>query len=613
MALSNIILMNERNYRNQTIFRLVSKLSLHVSLSKKIQIICTFFLMIIASFSEVFAIGSVIPFLGILTDPSGIYENPNFSFFIDTLNVSSPEELILPLVIIFIIATSLAMFLRILLLWVSTRVSFGLGADLSLLIFNNYLFQNYESHTSQNSSELVNIISNKTNQLINVIMMILNFFGALFMIFFILGALIYINPYLTIIAFSAFSFIYFLIIFFTRTTLFKNSIRVADESTKIVKIIQEAIGGIREIIISSSQKEFFKIFVNSDLPLRRAQGNNIIIANSPRFLIEGIGMIVLSLLSLSLYYSSAGLIASIPTLGALVLGTQRLLPVLQQAYGAVVSVKAGKASVADVIKFLEKKLNPELFVSDTNKINFFKEISLHDLNFKYVSSKDYILKDVNLKIYKGETIGIVGKTGSGKTTLIDLIMGLLSPTKGKVKIDSKEITKENVQSWYPNITHVSQEVFIGDLSIIENISFGINKKDVNFKKIIDSAEKAQIHEDIKNLPMSYDTIVGERGLRLSGGQKQRLGLARALYKNSEVIILDEATSALDEETEEAVMKNFKGDNNNLTKIIVTHRKSTLKYCDRIIEISDGKILNELTYDQLIKRKTNYFKDMKDAR
>jgi ATP-binding cassette subfamily B protein len=234
------------------------------------------------------------------------------------------------------------------------------------------------------------------------------------------------------------------------------------------------------------------------------------------------------------------------------------------------------------------------------KINFNRGIKFDKVSFRYKTGSQNVLQHLTLSIPKGERVGIIGATGSGKSTMIDILMGLLEPTSGSLKVDEQAITKKNVLSWQRRIAHVPQAIFLSDTTIAENIAFGIDRKDIDFDRLRDVAHKAQLQDVIDKLPNQYNTLVGERGVRLSGGQRQRIGIARALYKNADILVFDEATSALDNKTEESVMKPIEALGNEITVIMIAHRITTLKKCTKIIELADGKIVNVGSYRDIIK-------------
>jgi ATP-binding cassette subfamily B protein len=323
--------------------------------------------------------------------------------------------------------------------------------------------------------------------------------------------------------------------------------------------------------------------------MRNAQANIQIVGGSPRFIIEAAGMILIAGLAYLLANRPEGIYSALPLMGVLVLSAQRLLPLLQQSYASWAQIRSSRATLVDTLELLNQPIPEHIDNSSNNLIKFNNKISIRNLCFQYQPEGKWVLKDVNFCINKGSRIGVIGKTGSGKSTFLDLVMGLLVPTKGNFYIDDQEITSENSRAWQRYIAHVPQTIFLADITILENIAFGIPYELIDRDRVKDVASKAQIAEVIEGLPNGYETFVCERGVRLSGGQRQRIGIARALYKNVDVIVFDEATSALDNQTERAVMDVIDKLSNELTIIIVAHRITTLKNCNQIIEIDNGQI------------------------
>ena len=304
---------------------------------------------------------------------------------------------------------------------------------------------------------------------------------------------------------------------------------------------------------------------------------------------------------LALFFSSepGGVVGALPILGAMALGAQRMLPILQLIYSSFSSLRAGFASLSDVLELLDEPTNEILIKASCKRISLDKKIKIENLKFQYLPDGSNILNGINLEIQKGAMIGIIGATGSGKSTLIDILMGLLHPSSGNFKVDNTIITETNKFGWQAELAHVPQSIFLTDASIAENIALGIPESDIDYDLVKKSAMQAQIHESILSWKEGYSTIVGERGVRISGGQRQRIGIARALYKKASVIIFDEATSALDSDTERSVMESIVGLNKEITIIIVAHRLTTLQDCSNIIELSDGKILRQGVYNEII--------------
>jgi ATP-binding cassette subfamily B protein len=557
-------------------------------------------LMILASFAEIISIGAVLPFLGVLTAPDRIFDHAAAQPFIRFLGITSSDQLLLPLTLVFGLAALLTGAMRLLLLWASTRLSFATGADLSIGIYRRTLYQTYAVHVARNSSEVINGISNKANGAIySIILPTLTLISASVMLSAILIALLFVDPVIALAAFGGFGLIYALIIQFTRKRLLIDSQRIAYESTIVIKSLQEGLGGIRDVLIDGSQAAYCQIYSKADHPLRRAQGNNLFISQSPRYGMEALGMLLIAGLAYTLGHQTDGIGKAIPVLGALALGAQRLLPVLQQAYGAWANIQGGQASLQDTLDLLDQPLPDYADQLAAKPLPFREHIRLNQLSFRYSPETPWVLKNLDLSIAKGSRVGFMGTTGSGKSTMLDIIMGLLHPTNGILEIDGQPITTSNHRAWQSHIAHVPQAIFLADSTIEENIAFGVPKDQIDRERVRQAAHQAQIADIIETWPKQYQTIVGERGIRLSGGQRQRIGIARALYRKADVIIFDEATSALDNETEQAVMQSIEGLSEDLTILIIAHRLTTLLSCTQIVELGDGGIKRIGSYQHII--------------
>ena len=572
----------------------------NITNQRKKELVILIFLIFISSISEIISLGTIIPFLGILTNPENIYNIDSLKPIFKIFNIKESKELLFPVTLFFSATILFSGIMRFITLWFQTKLSFGIGADISVNIYKKTLFQPYSVHVSRNSSEIISSISNKVNTVISyVIMPFVTIINAIFMFVMIIGFLIFINPFIATIAFSGFGIIYGIIILLSRKKLALHSQRVSYESNQVIKVLQEGLGGIRDVLIDGTQSIYCEEYQKADLPLRRAQAGITIIGSSPRFGIEALSMILISFLALHL--NNGGLVNAIPLLGSLVLGSQRLLPIMQQAYGSWSSLQGSIGSLNDILLLLNQPMPKNIEIKPNFPIQFNSLIELNNVSFQYNVNGPLILNKITIKIQKGSKVGFVGTTGSGKSTILDLIMGLLVPTEGIIKIDEIEITNSNYRSWQSHIAHVPQTIYLSDSSIIENVAFGIPKLNINKDQVVIATKKAQIHDSILQFKEGYDTNVGERGVKLSGGQRQRLGIARALYKKADVIILDEATSALDNLTEQDVMSSINQLNENLTIIIVAHRISTLKNCDKIIELSNGQVIFEGSYTDYINK------------
>ena len=557
-------------------------------------------LMFIASTLEVVSVGAVLPFLAVLTAPEQVFQHPLMTPIITYFELTAPNQLVLPLTLTFVVAALVAGSIRLLLLYVMTRLSYATGADLSIKIYNLTLYQEYSTHVSRNSSEVINGIIAKTSTVIgSVIMPIVNLISSSILITSIMAALFVINTSVALMAFMGFGALYTVIIHFTRIQLNENSQIIADKSTQMIKSLQEGLGGIRDVLIDGTQKFYSDLYKNADLPMRRASGNNAFIGGGPRYALEAVGMTFIALLAYLMSLKNGGMATAIPTLGALALGAQRLLPALQQAYASFSAIRGVEASLQDVLELLEQPLPKYLNETKVVPIKFQREINLSNVSFRYTNETPFILKNIDLSISKGERVGFIGETGSGKSTLIDIIMGLLYPSEGTLSIDDNPLDKNNHRSWQVHIAHVPQSIYLSDSTIEENIAFGVPVNDIDHLRVREAAKQAQISDMIDNSKDGYQTLVGERGVRLSGGQRQRISIARALYKKADVLIFDEATSALDNETEKEVMKAIEGLGGKLTILIIAHRLSTLKTCNRVVKLDKNNLFHISSYEDMV--------------
>jgi ABC-type multidrug transport system fused ATPase/permease subunit len=582
----------------QTIRTLLGRLWPHITRRRRAQFALLLVLMVLVSLAEILSIGAVLPFLGVLTAPGHVFDHPRAQPLIELLGITSADQLLLPITIAFGVAAFTAGAMRLLLLWVNTRLSFAVGADLSISMYRRTLFQPYEVHLARNSSEVINGISNKASVVTNAMLMGFNIVSSGIAITAILLALLSVDPVIALATFFGFGIIYGFSVWITRRRLSANSLRIAQGSSQTIKALQEGLGAIRDILLDGSQDSYCKVYREADLKVRRATGDSTFVSSSPRYVVEALSMIFIAGIAYLLARQADGIARSIPVLGALALGAQRLLPMLQQVYFAWAGVKSYQNSIQDAMDLLDQPLPPDA-ARLAEPLPYREAISLHQLSFRYSAGGPTILSAIDLRIRKGSRVGFMGVTGSGKSTLLDIIMGLLPPTGGTLAIDGQAITPGNCRAWQAHIAHVPQAIFLADSSIEENIAFGLPRQQIDVERVRSAARQAQLHDVIESWPLKYQTVVGERGVRLSGGQRQRIGIARALYKQADVIIFDEATSALDTETEQAVMAAIESLSDQLTILVIAHRLSTLKNCTQIVELGGGGITRTGTYDELI--------------
>jgi len=571
----------------------------HLTKRRKLQFFFLIALTLLSSIFEVVSIGAILPFLGVLTDPEYFYNHDMMRPAVHFFEIANPDQLLLPSTVIFIFAILFAAIIRLMLLYVSTRISYAIGADLSINIYRRTLYQDYQIHTLNNSSDIINGVINKTTSVAKVVQAYITMVSSTVLIIFIMTTLFVIDPNIALISLLAFGSIYFLVVIYTRKKLESNSRCIAERSTQVVKALQEGLGGIRDVLIGGTQEFYCNVYRRSDIPVRRASGNNIVIGSSPRHIIEALGMTLIAILAYNISLQDDGLSVAIPTLGALAIGAQRLLPALQQTYSSYVGIKGSKTSFEDVLKMLEQELPDYACQVAQPFLSFENEIILKNISFRYSKHTPWVLRDINLKIVKGSIVGFVGVTGSGKSTLVDIIMGLLTATEGELVIDNNSINNKNKRSWQTHISHVPQSIYLSDGTIEENIAFGTPVDKIDRNRVRKAAKQAQISGLIEEWKDGYKTNVGERGVRMSGGQRQRIGIARALYQQADVLIFDEATSALDNKTEKEVMKSIHELDEELTILIIAHRITTLTLCDQIVQLDKNYNINIGSYNDVI--------------
>lgn len=509
---------------------------------------------------------------------------------IKTFAIVSPRELVNILTIGFGLSAIIAGAFRLFLAWYVNRVTFIMGANIGEEIYRRALYQTYLSHTQKNTSEVLGLVINKVNNIIySIILPTLTIISSSILLVAILSMLFLINPMITLFTLAIFGAIYLVIIKRTRVKIQEDGELIAAKSTKVIKILQEGLGGFREILLDRSQEKYCKVFSAEDLSLRKAQASNLFISQSPRYIVEAVGIALVACAAYFFSSDNGGVVVAIPLLGAFALSAQRLLPLLQQLFSSWTNIQASKASLIDILLALDQPLPHE--VTRNKEIVFDRLIQLKDVWFRYSVNQPWVLKGVNISILKGDRIGVIGQSGGGKSTLIDILMGLLMSERGQLVVDGQVIDSENVAFWQSLIAHVPQSIYLADRSIAENIAFNVPGEKIDMDLVRYCAAQAQLSRVIENWSDGYESQIGERGVRLSGGQRQRIGIARALYKNAKIIMLDEATSALDGGTEDSVMKVIESLNPELTVVIVAHRLSTLRECSAVIKIEDGVAVN----------------------
>jgi ATP-binding cassette subfamily B protein len=583
--------------KKSTLIQELRQLLSYLSRRRRYQLAVLLVLMVLSSISEVVSLGAILPFLGALSNANLLLNNSSLKPTLTFFDIQTSSQLVIVLSIVFILTVILASAIRILTINVQTHLAASISSDLSCQIYSKTLLQSYEFHLMQNSSDLINSVTGDTRQLTSSILIpLVSAISTSFVAIALIIGLFWINAFAAFFVIFVVGGIFVVLYGLRRSLLAKNSKLLVENSQQQIKIVQESLGGIRDVLLGGTQEFFQSAYRSADIPFRQALASNTVIGLTPRYIVEGTAMVAMALLALSLGKDGDFALA-VPILGSLALGANRLLPALQQTFTSIVRIQGTRSSLKRLLGALQLGVDPLQNWNPESGLTLKEELIFENVWFRYSDETDWVLKNLNLRIKAKTTVGFVGNTGSGKSTTADLILGLLKPQKGVIWVDDRALEGELLRQWQGCIAHVPQSIFLSDATIAENIAFGIHINQIDLTRVTTASKLAQIDDFIQDLPQKYDTYVGERGVRLSGGQRQRIGIARALYRDASVIIFDEATSALDNETEREVMEAIEGLSHQFTIILIAHRLSTLKECDLVVELSQGQLAFQGSYQK----------------
>jgi len=581
-----------------------------LSKATKIKLTKVCLLMLITAALELISLGAIYPLLTAVTNQQILDEYTYLTYIATVLDLKTSIDKTILLATTFSLLALISGYVRVLSIKYQIKTSHIIGANLSVDILKKTLSRTYLDQINTNSSKIIAGITSKCDHLImSGIYPSLVLINSAIILIVIVGTLIIINPFISLLSIFGFGATYFVVMHICKKGLSRDSIIVAHESERVIKILQESLGGIRDVILGGAEKIYVDTYRRACTSLQMSVANIQITSASPRYIIEPIGMTLISVLACILIAKSTNDEVIVPLLGIFAIAAQRTIPLLQQAYSAWSAIVGGSLSFKDALEMLSQPASLERD-EDQHPLKFEKDIELKNITFSYKENGKKELNDINLVIKKGSRVGIIGETGGGKSTLVDCIMGLLLPKIGSIKIDGEPLTEKNKHLWHKNIAHVTQAIFLADTSVAENIAFGVPYNQIDFERVTKAAESAQILSVIKLWKNGFNEVIGERGVKISGGQRQRIGIARALYKKAELVVLDEATSALDLDTEKEVMSAIESSNKDKTIIIVAHRLETLKNCTEIIKMQNGKIVDIGSYENIILGVKNKYNEIR---
>lgn len=547
---------------------------------EKRKFITILILTILMAFLETLGVISIMPFLAVLSSPSIVDNDPKIHYFYQILNSSSYTNFIIKLGVCSMVLISVSAVFKVIHFYGTSRFTSLQRHYLSTRLLSIYLKQDYEFFIQKNSSELAKNILSQIDQLIdNIIQPIMTIISYGLVIFAMIMLIFMHNPYMAITAFILFLMVYVLIYLGVRKFLGRIGQEFHYANSERYKACNEVLGGIKDVKINHADQGYLKHFQEQSRIFARHLAANQTVGNVPLLLVEAMGYCAIIGLAIGLILNNQNISTILPSLGLFGFAAYRMLPAAQNIYRAISNMRFSLDSANKILDdlYLSTPLDQK---QNYSQLSFKDRIELRDVSYAYPSDPHQnVLENFSLVIPCKSSIGIVGKSGSGKSTLMDILLGLLEPQQGELLVDGIVINKTNVHLWQNLVGYIPQFIYLADDTVAQNIAFGVPKDNIDMDAVIKAAKAAQIHEFIvNNLKNGYDTFVGERGVMLSGGQRQRIGIARALYRDPQVLFMDEATSALDTETEQAVNEAIQGLSGKKTMVIIAHRESAIQHC-----------------------------------
>jgi len=572
------------------IIEILNKLRVIYTKRQQIKFAFLFVLIVISAFLELIGISLILPFINVVINPTIITTNKYLSYIYNFLNMDNSISFLIFLAFVLIAAYIFKNLYMLIVYYFQYKILYNAQKDISLQLIKFYVNQPYTYHLNINTSEMVRIVTQDTNNCSNFLTNLFFLFTELFVLALIILFLFFINKIVTIVL-----VILFVVIFLGLFKNLKPKLKIIAKNNQeyysgMIKWIQQALGAIKDIKVLQKGQFFINKYYDSSIKYISAQKHYNFLEQFPRLLIESLVVSIILLVIIFLLFRGIDASAILVQMAVFAMASFRLMPSMNRLQNALSALVYFAPSINVVYRDLQNtRLSSCIELEENKNFDMDKNIKINNISFKYPNTENYIFKNVSFEIKKGSSIGLVGPTGAGKTTIVDVILGLLNPTEGNITVNGIDIHK-NKKAWFSKIGYVPQFIYLTDDTIKNNILFydDENVDDEKFEQVI---EQAQLKDFIESLPKGVDTIVGERGIKLSGGQRQRIGIARALYNKPEVLVLDEATSALDNETEKAVMQAIEHLYGKITMLVIAHRLTTIEKCDVVYELKDLNLRN----------------------
>jgi len=570
------------------------------------------FLVIVMSVFEILGVASIIPFMALVGDTNQLEQNTFIAEIYKLSGITSESQFVFLIGLCVLGLLFISMIISIFTTWGLSMFANKIGTEIADRLYTYYLQKDWLFHASGSSAQLTKKIATETMRVTGAVLVPLMQMNSKVVLSFLMSlSIFFYDPKVALIGLSIFAISYFFLFKGVRNRLNKNGIAISEVNEERYRLMNEGFGGIKDLLLLGRDSDFINRFNKSGKTLAYSQGTNAALAQAPRYFVELLAfgsMIVLILYLIASHNGNLGMI--LPILSVYAIGTIKLLPAFQQIYSSIAIIKANIPAFESIQKDLYDSLHIESksLKLEQNYLNPKHSISIENITFTYPNKEEPALNKLNMLIPSNSVIGIVGPSGSGKSTLIDILLCLIKPDNGHLKIDDEIINYKNRRSWQNTIGFVAQTIFLSEGTIAENVAFGIPENQINISQVQKVLELAHLKDFISTLDQGIHTKVGERGVQLSGGQRQRIGIARALYHNAEVLVFDEATSSLDGITEKMIMEAIHNFSGKKSIILIAHRLKTVKKCDKIFFINKGKVADQGTYQELIES-NKHFKDM----
>lgn len=594
-------------------FKLIKELFSLLTSSQRKRFYTLQILVIIMALAELIGIASIAPFMALVGDVDMLQRENLLAQIYTQTGLKNSYDFVFWAGVTVLISLFLSALLSMLTTWRLAMFAAEIGTENADRLYEHYLNQNWLFHAEGSSSQLVKQIANEAVRVTDLIVLPLMLMNAkLVLVLFLVFAIVVYNPVVAFVSLVALSFCYILIYLTVKKRLTTNGKTLSDVAALRFRLMNEAFGGVKDVLLLGRRNYFIKKFELSGQDFAYARGNNHVLWQVPRYFMELLAFGAMIALILYLLAAEQGNLGTIlPILAVYALAGFKLLPAFQQIYASIGQIKGNIAAFEairdDLLNSQQQKAQnaTDLQIQASQHIAPKHAITLENITFAYPGKTQHALKNFALNIPANSVVGIVGPSGSGKSTAIDILLGLIQPQTGELKIDDTVITDQNRRAWQNAIGFVPQSIFLSEGSIAENVAFGIPQDQIDQRQVNKVLKLAHLNELVQSLEQGIHTKVGERGVQLSGGQRQRIGIARALYHEADVLVFDEATSALDGITEKMIMEAIHDFSGQKTIIMIAHRLKTVQKCDRIYYIDEGQLIDQGTYQELIKKNSDF--------